>query len=318
MRSRVIMVLAIATILLGGAILVPTAYARLAGPDEAEKLATAQAAAAEAALVPPPPPTLANAPVNVPFKGKFLSWALLDRKTGTISGAKNMTSTNSTESMLKVWLVSDYLRRLGDKQPSSSMLHNAEVAIKDSNDDAANALWKAGGGSPVLDRLIDICGLTDTKPGAVPGYIGWWSFTTMSPRDAVRMGDCVASGKAAGQKWTKWVLDTMSKVRGSVKQQQAKTGGGKWGIIDGLPKAIFDQGPVSIKNGWTPLVYDGNWHVNCLAVTDDWVLAVMMRYPSKGGTIPSYGASVCASVATQLVTPEPGAALRVPKPLASS
>jgi hypothetical protein len=150
----------------------------------------------------------------------------------------------------------------------------------------------------------------------MPGYLDYWSFTNMSPRDAVRMGDCIASGKAAGPKWTPWVLKTMANVRGSVKSQQLKTGGGKWGIIDGLPKSISSQGPVSIKNGWTQLVYDGNWHVNCLAVTDKWALAVMMRYPS--GRSLSYGATVCASVASQLVTVQPGAALRVPKPLAKS
>ena len=94
-------------------------------------------------------------------------------------------------------------------------------------------------------------------------------------------------------------------------RQQPRSGGGRWGIIDGLPAEIKAQGPVSIKNGWTLLSYDGNWHVNCLAVTDKWSLAVMLRYPAERGL--AYGAQVCASVATQLVTPQPGAALKVPQ-----
>ena len=66
-----------------------------------------------------------------------------------------------------------------------------------------------------------------------------------------------------------------------------------------------------MKNGWTRLAYDKNWHVSCLAFTDKWSLAVMMRYPGRAGL--PYGAKMCATVATQLVTPQPGAALKVPQ-----
>jgi hypothetical protein len=320
MRPRVTMVLAIVAVLLGGVMLVPAAYARLSG-DGTGGAGGGAASVAVPEPTTPPPPTLAAGPVSVNYKGEFFSWALMDRATGTISGSKNMASTSSTESMLKAWIISDYLRQLGDKEPSATLKKQASLAIRDSNDDAANKVYAAAGGSyrvaaggepgPVIKRAISICGLTDTKRGNVAGYEGWWSFTRMSPRDAVRLGDCIADGKAAGPKWTKWVLDEMSKVSGTVKAQKTRSGGGRWGIIDGLPAEIKAQGPVSIKNGWTPLNYDGNWHVNCLAVTGKWSLAVMLRYPQKSGL--DYGAKVCASVATQLVTPQPGAALKVPQ-----
>ena len=75
-----------------------------------------------------------------------------------------------------------------------------------------------------------------------------------------------------------------ARCAGTVAKEQQTTGGGRWGIIDGLPKEIVaKQGPVSIKNGWTPLVYDGNWHISCLAISEDWVLAVQTRYPSSKG-----------------------------------
>ncbi|MET7747428.1 hypothetical protein [Micromonospora sp. NPDC005367] len=320
MRSRVTMVLAVAAVLLGSALIVPTAYARLSS-DGGSSGGGGGASVAAPAPTPPPPPTLAAGPVSVDFDGEFFSWALMDRKTGKISGSKNMASTSSTESMIKAWIVSDYLRQLDDKKPPADMLKAASLAIRDSNDDAANEVYYAAGGSyqklpngqpsPVIKRAISICGLTDTRRGNVPKFEGWWSFTRMSPRDAVRLGDCIADGKAAGPKWTKWVLDEMSKVRGSVKEQKKESGGGKWGIIDGLPASIKAQGPVSIKNGWTQLAYDSNWHVNCLAVTDKWSLAVMMRYPASRSL--SYAAKACASVATQLVTPQPGAVLKVPQ-----
>jgi hypothetical protein len=319
MRPRVVMLLAIAAIVLGGVLLVPTAYARLTGDAGNTGGGGGGGSAKSTALTPPPPPTLANVPVSVPFKGDFFSWALLDRKTDNITGSKNMAATNSTESMIKIWIVSDYLHR--HDKPTSARLHQAELAIWDSNNTAAQSLYVADGGIPVVQRLIDTCDLTQThaltqtnNPDLKP-YIGYWSFTSMSPHDAVRMADCIADGKAAGPKWTKWVLEQMTKVRGTVNEQYEDKEGGRWGIIGGLPKTITDQG-LSIKNGWTRLVYDGLWHLNCLAVTDNWALAVMMRYPS--GRSLSYGASVCASVATQLVTPTPGATLSVPKPLAKS
>jgi hypothetical protein len=46
--------------------------------------------------------------------------------------------------------------------------------------------------------------------------------------------------------------------------------------------------------------------VNCLAVGNDWVLAVLMRYPVRQGL--EYGAGVCKQVTAQLVF-QPKAAL---------
>ena len=150
MRPRVTMVLAIVAVLIGGVMLVPAAYARLSGGDALASIGGigggAQNVPAPAPTT-PPPPTLAAGPVSVNFNGEFFSWALMDRETGEISGAKNMTSTSSTESMLKTWIVSDYLRQLGDKEPSASLKRDASLAIRDSNDDAANRVYKAAGGS---------------------------------------------------------------------------------------------------------------------------------------------------------------------------
>ncbi|SCL16747.1 hypothetical protein [Micromonospora inyonensis] len=310
MRPRVTLVLAVLAVLLGGGMLVPAAYARLADDDGGAGGGT------ESVAVPPPaapqPPTLTNAPVSVPFDGKYFSWALMDRETGTISGAKNLTTTNSTESMIKTWIVADYLRRLGDAPLPAERRKQAVVAIRDSNDTAAQSLYRAGGSRAVLERLISMCKLTDTRIDAQAK----WAYTQMSPRDAVRMGDCIADGTAAGPKWTPFLLKEMASVRGTTapEDQQLKEGGGRWGIIDGLPPSITAQGPVSIKNGWTMLWADLQWHLNCLAVTDKWSLAVMMRYPKDHGL--DYGAQVCQSVTTQLVTPQPGAALKVPQPMA--
>jgi hypothetical protein len=65
-----------------------------------------------------------------------------------------------------------------------------------------------------------------------------------------------------------------------------------------LPADVADS-DVAIKNGWTRIGRDSSWHVNCLAITDSWVIAVMMRYPAEYSL--DYGAERCASVARQLL-----------------
>lgn len=234
--------------------------------------------------------------VNVDFSGEFLGWAMHDRKLGTVSG-DNTSRTSSTESMIKVWLVADYLRTHG--QPSEYHLKQASEAIRWSDDNAAQLLYEANGGNESVQRLITMCGLVDTTI-----HDGWWSRTQMSPRDALKLGACIVDGTAAGPQWTEWLLGEMRSVQGTIapEDQERTRGGGRWGIIDGVPAEV--AGNVALKNGWTDISADGNWHLNCLALTGDWTISVMMRYPSERGL--SYGAEVCESIARQLLArPEP-------------
>jgi hypothetical protein len=257
---------------------------------------------------PPPPPTLQAAAVQMPASApKLFAWAFYDRRTKEMTGSDNSTkAVNYTESMLKVWLVSDYLRRLGTKQPTTTALNYTSTAIRNSNDNSANWLWAQDGRYATLTRLKQMCGLKTVKSDPV-----YWSQTLITAQDAVKMGLCVADGRAAGPQWTEYVLEEMRHTVGgtAAKDQQKTTGGGHWGIIDGLPKNL--QTEVSIKNGWTMHFSDGRWHVNCLAIHQDWVLAVQVQVTAgnaalgqKDETGLKKSAAICASVAEQLtVTP---------------
>lgn len=328
MTSRVTLTVMLAAVTVGGVLLVPTASARLVadatpavdnlvGAPAVDNLAGAAASEQTIARMtgpaqPPAAATLRAAPVSVSVDG-FLSWALLDRATGEIAGSDNLTETNSTESMIKIWIVADYLRELGDRELNAAAQQEATLAIRDSDDDATNRLYYAAGGDVVLDRMIEMCGLEQTRPVVPPGerYI-WWSYTQMSARDAVLLGECVVNGTAAGPRWTDWVLAEMTRVRGSTAEsdQRTRSGGGRWGIVDGLPPSLLDRSDIGIKNGWTMLWSDMTWRVNCLAVSDDWVLAVMTRYPGRYDL--DYGAGLCRDVTSQLVTPHVGASIKLP------
>jgi hypothetical protein len=231
--------------------------------------------------VAPPRPLLMARPVTV-NTSDFYAWALLDRQTGAISGSANYVSaTNSTESMVKAWISADYLRRLGSQKPSQDRLNELSRMIRDSDDSAAEDIYRLDGLNAVIQRLISTCGLTETR-----WVDGWWSKTAVSARDAVRMGLCIADGRAAGPVWTGWLLGEMRQVRGE----------GRFGIIEALPADA--AGLTAIKNGWTLLVADNTWRVNCLAIHDDWVLAVLTRY--AGSQPLRHGADICKSVTQQL------------------
>src|SRR3954464_1572399 len=135
--------------------------------------------------------------------------------------------------------------------------------IRDSDNNAGQTIYKANGGTASIRRLISTCKLTDST--AVPGE---WGTTRVSARDTVRMADCIGSGRAAGAKWTPWVLDMMRTVRGV----------GDFGIRDALPDATAAK--VAIKNGWLLRDEDHNWHVSCMAIGDTWTMSVLQRYPS--------------------------------------
>jgi hypothetical protein len=205
--------------------------------------------------------------------GDWVSWALLDRRTGNLTTGGD-GGTNSTESMIKAWIAADYLRGLGGREPTAGEIDLLRRMIRDSDDDAAETLYQRRGGDPVIGRLISTCGLTDTSVRT-----GWWSLTRMPAQDAARMGDCIADGRAVSGKWAGWLLSEMRHVRGE----------GRFGIVDVRPG-------VAIKNGWTS--WGGAWHVNCLAVADGWALAVLIRYPSGLGL--GHGAEACRAVARKL------------------
>ncbi|QSB14362.1 hypothetical protein JQS43_23175 [Natronosporangium hydrolyticum] len=256
-----------------------------------------------AAWLDPPPP------VSVDSDG-FFSWAALDRTTGDAAGSDNADETSSTESVIKAWIVADHLRRVhaaGD-EPTDRELRDGRLAIRDSHNGTTQRLYNKNGRDDVVDRMVEICELTDTH--TPEGDEGWWSRTEMSARDMTLLGECLADGRAAGPEWTDWVLAEMRNVRGTTdpEDQRAEEGfeGGRWGIIDALPDEQADE--VAIKNGWTRIGRTDSWHLNCLAVTDEWVIAVVMRYPAKNSL--DYGAERCASVAEQLFAPP-----RAPEPV---
>jgi hypothetical protein len=307
MRRLMVVVVMLAAVMqlaayLPGSALAPLALGRLlshepvaAAPGSAPPTPTPTPSAGPT-TEPPASPAPSPTPTHSPFfgtgpvtvtSGGFLGWAWLDRVTGVLTTSANRTGTSTTASMIKPWLVSDYLRRAAARgvTPNQTWMTLLSSAIRKSDNNAAETIYHADGDTASINRLISICGLTDSH--ATPTL---WSKTYVSPRDAVRIGLCIADGRAAGRRWTSWVLNEMRHIDI-----------GRFGVIEALPTSV--AGTVAIKNGWLLRDEDGLWHVSCLAIGADWILAVLMRYPGPLGQ--RHGELVCRDVTRQLLASRP-------------
>ncbi|MEV5718525.1 serine hydrolase [Amycolatopsis mediterranei] len=221
------------------------------------------------------PPDPAEVKVAVDVRGDW-SWALRELGTGAVVG--DGTLRNTTESMIKSWLAVDFL---ASRQSRISADDEARLTrmIRTSDDNAAQALYLRLGGDDSISRMIRTCDLRDTRI-----HLDWWSKTTMSATDATLLGQCVARGPGLSPRWRTKLLDLMRSVDP--------------GNAFGIPEAPALEGRrPAVKNGWTR--HGTWWTVDCLAIWDHWVLAVMVHYPDQGDEH-RYGATVCKDVAQQL------------------
>lgn len=76
-------------------------------------------------------------------------------------------------------------------------------------------------------------------------------------------------------------------------------GAGDFGIRQAFPAA--QRRTIAIKNGWVERTKEQEYHVNCLAISGDWTMGVMTRYPIALGW--DYGMTNCRRIAEQLRAP---------------
>jgi len=230
-------------------------------------------------------PLLAD-PARVRMKSPgFLSWALLDRRTHAVVGSENLAARSDTMSMVKAWLAADFLTHT-DPDPDDRTVAMLRRMIVDSDNAAATKVFGLNGGIVTIERMVAVCGLVDSAPNYEENR---WSPTIVSARDTVRLGECIATGQAAGPQWTKWLLQQMRDVRGE----------GDFGARLAFPKQQRSQ--IAIKNGWFIRPEDQQWHVACLAIAPTWTLAVLLRYPKVLGL--DHGKRICQEVAADLFFP---------------
>ena len=189
------------------------------------------------------------------------------RSGGTYSFNGGYASQSA--SMAKPMIVSMALRKAATDGGalSADNVNNARLAITNSNNDAATALWNYAGYAG-YQSLATGLGLAATHLDT--GKPDQWSWTWTTPGDQVKLVKVLQSGgsKALTNAECKFVYDLM----GQVEDDQT------WGV--GQPKSASVN--VHLKNGWVQFKSTDNlWAVNSMgSVTGDgrdYRLCVMTR-----------------------------------------
>jgi hypothetical protein len=215
--------------------------------------------------------------------GLWLSWSLVDTaRDRRVGSANSDTDRTNSESSIKAWIAADYLRVAQAEGRAVTSTERADIAamVRSSDNASAQRLYQELGGDAILRHLRSVCGVTVATP--TPGY---WSLTQITAVDATRIFTCVLRNAPVYPGGD----DLLTDLR-SVDPDDA------FGIKAALPPTTT----VSMKNGWMPhSSTTGEWNVNCVAAWDDYVLAVLTRYPVDRPL--AYGADVCRDVTAALV-----------------
>lgn len=171
-----------------------------------------------------------------------------DLRTGFSFGA-NATTAFVTASVMKVDILAGLLlqRQRAGRGLTSRERALASDMIRHSDNGAAHALYATVGRGPGLRRANQWLGLTETEP-----FPTVWGASRTTPADQVRLlGVLTRPGGPLSTANRRYVLRLM----GSVVADQ------RWGVT----AAALPGEKVAIKNGWTPLTFQGDgWAVNSI------------------------------------------------------
>lgn len=270
-------------VVVGIAVVAVTAVGR--GWVSRPALGAVPSAAAVAASPPitsarPPAPTVFDTGMTAPHghdAGLWMSWSLVDDTDGRRVGSANSTTerTNS-ESSIKAWITTDFLRIASQKGRTVAAGDRATIdaAIRKSDDQAAQRLYLRLGGDEVLRDLKTVCGV-----GVSTARRGYWSYTQITAADATAILDCVLDKAPTYPGGDEIVADLHDVAADNAF---------------GIPRALPAGTAFAVKNGWTAHSATGKWNVDCVASWDHYTLAVLTRYPMARKL--DYGATVCRDV----------------------
>ncbi|NVI90009.1 serine hydrolase [Actinomadura sp. BRA 177] len=171
-----------------------------------------------------------------------------DLRTG-LSFGENENGRFVTASIMKVDILSSLVlqRQRDHRDLTAGQRELAGRMIRESDNNAADALYSAAGNGDGVKKANKKFGLKDTKP-----FPTSWGSSVTTPADQVRLLTNLVSDKspikAAGRQY---ILGLM----GSVIDEQA------WGVS----AAARPGEKVALKNGWAPVHHQGNgWAVNSI------------------------------------------------------
>ncbi|WP_079032088.1 serine hydrolase [Streptomyces specialis] len=189
-----------------------------------------------------------------------MSVAVISLETG--ASAAYGDDLYDTASIAKVNILAALLLQAQDEERelTAAERRNAEIMIRNSDNAAADELWRSIGGAEGLDAANERLGLT----GTTGGPDGHWGLTQTTSRDQIALLRAVYGDDSP--------LDAAS--RAYVRELMAGVVAGQdWGI-----SAAADGG-FELKNGWLPRSGTGLWDVNSIGRVssggEDYLVAVV-------------------------------------------
>jgi hypothetical protein len=167
--------------------------------------------------------------------------------------------------------------------PTPSERNTAGAMIRQSDNDAATALWNAVGGSAGVSAVNAKLGLTSTLVG--PG--GYWGSTETNAQDQVRLMSSLYSPTAPlAPAYRAFALDLLTHVA----EDQS------WGV-----SAADESGTPALKNGWLPRPRDGNrWIVTSVGHVRTGGREVVLAVLSRGSVTMPAGIDLIEDVAVRV------------------
>ena len=198
-----------------------------------------------------------------------------------MGSANSDTDRTNSESSIKAWIAADYLRVAQAEGRDITSSERADIAamVRSSDNAAAQRLYQAMGGDAILRHLR--LGLRRDRRDLDAGVLVAHPDHRRRRHPDLRLRPAQRDGLPGWER---------SPDRPAQRRPEDA-----FGITAALPPTTT----VSMKNGWMPHATTGQWNVNCVAAWDDYVLAVLTRYPV--GRSLAYGADVCRDVTATLV-----------------
>lgn len=143
-----------------------------------------------------------------------------------------------TASVVKLLIALDAFDSQG-WQPDSDTAAEVSQMLSASDDDIADGLWDANGGNDIVNRMVDLIGLTGTQAPTDPDE---WGETLMTPADVVSVYHYITTVVPEPSR------DILMNALGGAEQTAADGTDQFFGIPDGLTGDSW-----AIKQGWMTL-----------------------------------------------------------------
>ncbi len=219
-----------------------------------------------------------------------VGFEVFDRTDGTVLASRGADRQFASMSVVKLLIALDMLVR--DQAPDTGVQRELHQMLANSDDEIADNLWTSGGGPAIVTRMVNLLGLTGTRP---PGDPGEWGDTLITAQDMVTV--------------YRYITDQLPKpeqdlILGALSETPKIAADGfdqHFGIPDGMPGASW-----AVKQGWGTSGSQAVMNTTGL-VGPGWryVVVVLAAAPTSSySTVPPAVTAAAAALAP-LITPTP-------------